>query len=125
MLSQSYDLVLNGCELGSGSIRISDCDMQYAVLELLGLDKDASDQVLGHMLQALRYGAPPHGGFAFGVDRLVMLLTGKQSIRDVIAFPKNQNASCPLTDAPSILDENALKELGLRNAKVKREFATK
>ena len=124
LLSQSYDLVLNGCELGSGSIRISDCDMQYAVLGLLGLDKEASDQVLGHMLQALRYGAPPHGGFAFGVDRLVMLLTGKSSIRDVISFPKNQNATCPLTDAPSLLDGKALQELGLRNSKMKRELAT-
>ena len=123
LLSKSYDLVLNGCELGSGSIRISDAEMQYAVLELLGMDKAASDKVLGHLIEALRYGAPPHGGFAFGVDRLVMLLVNRPSIRDVIAFPKTQNASCPLTGAPSVLDDAALKELGLRHLKLKPELA--
>ena len=123
-ISLGYDLVLNGCEVGGGSIRISDVEMQYAVLELVGLDREASDRVLGHLLQALRYGAPPHGGFAFGVDRLVMLLTGKASIRDVIAFPKTQNANCPLTGAPSHLDVHALKELGLKQLNLKPELAS-
>jgi aspartyl-tRNA synthetase len=123
LLSQSYDLVLNGCELGSGSIRISDVNMQYAVLDVLGLDQAASDRVLGHLLTALRYGAPPHGGFAFGVDRLVMLLIDKPSIRDVIAFPKTQSATCPLTDAPSYIDDRELKVLGLKNLKLKKECA--
>ena len=123
LLSKSYDLVLNGCELGSGSIRISDPKMQYAVLEQLGLSQEESDKVLGHLLNALRFGAPPHGGFAFGVDRLVMLLVDKPSIRDVIAFPKTQTASCPLTDAPSYLDDRELKDLGLKNM-VQKEVLT-
>lgn len=112
-LSRAYDMVLNGIELGGGSIRIHKLEMQQAVFNLLGIDREHAERKFGHLLNALQYGAPPHGGIAFGLDRLVMLMTGAQSIRDVIAFPKTQTAACPLTDAPSEVEQDQLKELGI------------
>ncbi len=118
VLSRSYDLVLNGIELGGGSIRIHDATMQAAVLELLGISTDAAQQKFGFLLEALTYGCPPHGGIAFGLDRLVMLMAGCDSIRDVIAFPKTQSASCLLTAAPSRAEPHQLRELGIKLAKL-------
>jgi len=113
-LSRAYDFVLNGTEIGGGSIRIHGADMQQAVFGLLGIDADAAQEKFGFLLDALRFGTPPHGGLAFGLDRLVMLMTGSQSIREVIAFPKTQTAACPLTGAPSDVPERNLKDLGIR-----------
>lgn len=114
--AQSYDIVLNGVELGSGSIRIHDKDIQQRMFEVLGLkDKDIEDR-FGFILEAFSYGTPPHGGFAFGLDRLVMLMAGVESIRDVIAFPKNREASCLLSEAPSAVDLEQLEVLGLEVA---------
>ncbi|WP_290649636.1 aspartate--tRNA ligase [Aquisalimonas sp.] len=112
--SRAYDMVLNGTELGGGSIRIHRPDMQRAVLGLLGIGEDEAREKFGFLLEALDYGAPPHGGIAFGLDRLVMLMTESRSIRDVMAFPKTQTASCPLTHAPAAVGEDQLRELGLR-----------
>ena len=114
MLAKAYDLVLNGYEVGGGSCRIHDYKTQITAMKTLGLDKEHAHEKFGHLLTALQYGAPPHAGIALGLDRLVMLLLGKSSIREVIAFPKTQNASCPLTKAPSVLDAQSLKELGLK-----------
>jgi aspartyl-tRNA synthetase len=112
-LSRAYDMVLNGTELGGGSIRIHRTDMQQAVLKLLGIgDQEARDK-FGFLLDALQFGCPPHGGLAFGLDRLVMLMTGASSIREVMAFPKTQTAACPLTQAPSAVAHGQLIELGI------------
>ena len=112
--ARAYDMVINGYEVGGGSIRIHRHEIQQAVFELLGISKDDANEKFGHLLQALSYGCPPHGGIAFGLDRLAMLLTDSQSIRDVIAFPKTQTAACPLTKAPSVVDPAQLAELGIK-----------
>jgi aspartyl-tRNA synthetase len=113
-LSRAYDLVLNGTEVGGGSIRINRTAMQQTVFEILGIGHDEAREKFGFLLDALKYGAPPHGGIAFGLDRLVMLMTGASSIRDVIAFPKTQTAACPLFNAPALVTDEQLKELGIR-----------
>jgi len=113
-LSRAYDMVLNGTELGGGSMRIHKVDVQNKVFGLLGIDEEEAKDKFGFLLDALKYGCPPHGGLAFGLDRLAMLMTGSASIRDVMAFPKTQSASCPLTDAPSAVNERQLKELNIR-----------
>jgi aspartyl-tRNA synthetase len=113
-LSRAYDLVLNGTELGGGSIRIHREDVQRTIFRLLKITDEEANDRFGFLLNALKYGCPPHGGIAFGLDRLVMLMTGSHSIRDVMAFPKTQTASCLLTDAPSSVDEAQLRELALR-----------
>lgn len=112
--SQAYDIVVNGSEIGGGSIRIHNTKVQQKVFDLLNISRDQAQQRFGFFLKALDYGAPPHGGIAFGLDRLVMLLTGTENIRDVIAFPKTQRGQCLLTDAPSEVDQKQLDELNLR-----------
>jgi aspartyl-tRNA synthetase len=120
-LSRAYDLVLNGTELGGGSIRIHDRAMQASVLEILGIGDEEAEEKFGFLLNALKYGAPPHGGIAFGLDRMVMLMTDSKSIRDVIAFPKTQTAHCVMTDAPGTVDAQQLRELNLRLRETKKE----
>lgn len=112
--SIAYDMVLNGTELGGGSVRIHDPQIQRAVFSILGIDDQQAEEKFGFLLDALKYGCPPHGGIAFGLDRLVMLMSGAKSIRDVIAFPKTQTASCVMTEAPGDVDNTQLRELNIR-----------
>jgi len=119
-LSRAYDMVLNGCELGGGSVRIHDQAMQATVLEVLGISDEEAEDKFGFLLNALKYGAPPHGGLAFGLDRLIMLMTGTDSIREVIAFPKTQSASCPLTEAPGQVSAAQLRELHIKLRKTEK-----
>ena len=112
--SRSYDLVVNGMEMGSGSIRIHGRDLQEKIFKIIGIEKEEAQMRFGFLLDAFKYGAPPHGGVAFGVDRLITLFTGSDTIRDVIAFPKTQKGTCPLTTAPSDISEQQLKELSLK-----------
>lgn len=114
VLSRAYDMVLNGTEVGGGSIRIHSSEMQQKALDVLGIEEQEANDKFGFLLEALKYGAPPHGGIAFGLDRLVMLMSGADSIRDVMAFPKTQSASCLLTSAPSAVSDQQMKDLHLR-----------
>ena len=113
-LSRAYDMVLNGVELGGGSIRIHDQAMQAAVFDVLGIDEHEQQEKFGFLLDALKFGAPPHGGLAFGLDRLIMLMVGAESIRDVIAFPKTQSAGCLMTDAPGTVEASQLRDLNIK-----------
>jgi len=112
--SRAYDLVLNGWELGSGSVRIHRREIQERIFAILGIGAEESQAKFGFLLDAFRYGAPPHAGFAFGMDRLVAILAGEENIREVIAFPKTQSGADPLTGAPTTIDDRHLEELGLR-----------
>ena len=111
--AKAYDIVLNGVEIGGGSVRIHQDDIQEKMLEVLGFSKERAYEQFGFLLNAFKYGVPPHAGLAYGLDRLMMLLVQADSIRDVIAFPKVKDASCLLTDAPNVVSEKQLEELGL------------
>jgi aspartyl-tRNA synthetase len=119
-LSKGYDVVLNGAEIGGGSIRIHKPEMQQAVFKLLGIGDEEAQVKFGFLLEALKYGCPPHGGIAFGLDRIAALMAGEASIRDVIAFPKTTTAQCPLTNAPSAISDTQLEELHI-GVKIKSE----
>ena len=112
--ANAYDIVLNGVELGGGSIRIHDREMQEDMFRALSMSQEEIDEKFGFLVEAFKYGTPPHGGLAYGMDRLVMLLTGEKSIREVIAFPKNQNAQCMVSEAPGVVEDEQLEELGIR-----------
>jgi aspartyl-tRNA synthetase len=114
---QLYDLVLNGIELCSGSIRIHQYELQKKVLEIIGMQEKEAQERFGFLLNSFKYGAPPHGGLAPGIDRLIMLLLGEENIREVIAFPKTQKSTCMMTDAPAPIPENLWRELGLKAIK--------
>ncbi|MXR67459.1 aspartate--tRNA ligase [Shewanella sp. JBTF-M18] len=120
-ISDAYDMVLNGCELGGGSVRIHDGEMQSAVFRILGIEDEEAQEKFGFLLEALKYGTPPHAGLAFGLDRMVMLMTGASSIRDVMAFPKTTTAACPLTNAPGLANPVQLEELGVSVVEAKKE----
>ena len=120
-LSRAYDLVINGSEVGGGSIRIHQVEMQHTVLKLLGISDEEAQDKFGFLLDALEYGCPPHGGMAFGLDRLVMIMTGCNSIRDVIAFPKTQTAACLLTNAPASVSRKVLRELSVQVSLAKKD----
>ncbi|MBN1684767.1 MAG: aspartate--tRNA ligase [Gammaproteobacteria bacterium] len=113
-VSSAFDLVINGIEVGGGSIRIHNVDLQKKIFELLGIHEKAAEAKFGFLLRAMKYGCPPHGGVGFGLDRLAMIMTGAQSIREVLAFPKTATAACPLTEAPSTVDKKQLEELGIK-----------
>ena len=114
--AKAYDMVLNGCELGGGSIRINNPELQQRMFKALGFTEQRAEESFGFLTDAYRYGAPPHGGMAFGFDRMVMLMLKRDSIRDVIAFPKVQNAGEPMTNCPDTVDEKQLKELSIAYA---------
>ena len=120
-LSNAYDMVLNGVELGGGSVRIHDQKMQSEVFRILGISDEEAESKFGFLLDALKFGAPPHAGLAFGLDRLLMLMTGAESIRDVMAFPKTNTAACPLTDAPGYANQQQLEELAIQSTIVDEE----
>lgn len=124
-LSIAYDMVLNGTELGGGSIRIHNLDMQKQVFKILGISDDEAEEKFGFLLDALKFGCPPHGGLALGLDRLIMLMVGAKSIRDVIAFPKTQSATCLLTDAPGVVDNKQLRELHIKLREVEAKVEVK
>ena len=109
--AKAYDIVLNGTELGGGSVRIHQADIQKRMFDILGLSEEIANERFGYLLEAFRYGVPPHAGLAYGLDRLVMLMAGADSIRDVIAFPKIKDASCLMIEAPDRVDDEQLKEL--------------
>lgn len=119
--AKAYDLVLNGEELGGGSIRIHDTKLQEKMFEVLGFSNESAWERFGFLLEAFKFGPPPHGGLAFGFDRMTMFLAGTDNIKDVIAFPKNQNAFCPMTEAPNVVDDNQLQELGISKLELKKE----
>ena len=119
--AKAYDIVLNGTEIGGGSVRIFQDDVQEKMFEALGFTKEEAYERFGFLLDAFKYGVPPHAGLAYGLDRLVMLMAKEDSIRDVIAFPKTKDASCLMTDAPNVVDEKQLEELALHIQKATKE----